>query len=32
MDVATKIGAIQADPNGAPAAQVVINSITVKEA
>ena len=32
MDVATKIGAIQADPNGAPAAQVVINSITVEEA
>ena len=32
MDVATKIGAIQSDANGAPAAQVVINSITVKEA
>ena len=32
MEVATKIGAIQADQNGAPAAQVVIKSITVKEA
>ncbi len=32
MDVVTKIGGIQADPNtGEPAAQVVIKSITVKE-
>ena len=31
MDVAAKIGAIQAGPDGAPAAQVLINSITVKE-
>ena len=32
MDVATKIGGIQADPNtGQPAAVVVINSITVAE-
>jgi cyclophilin family peptidyl-prolyl cis-trans isomerase len=32
MDVVTKIGGIQADPNsGMPAAQVVINSITVEE-
>ena len=32
MDVAEKIGGIQADPNsGQPAAQVVIKSVTVKE-
>ena len=31
MEVATKIGAIQADQSGAPAAQVVIKSITVQE-
>jgi cyclophilin family peptidyl-prolyl cis-trans isomerase len=31
MEVAEKIGAIQADQNGAPAAQVVIKSITVEE-
>ncbi|HEX6026292.1 MAG TPA: peptidylprolyl isomerase [Solirubrobacter sp.] len=31
MDVATKIGGIQSDANGAPAAQVVIKSITVSE-
>ncbi len=32
MDVATKIGGIQADPNtGQPAAVVVIKSITVEE-
>ena len=31
MEVATKIGAIQADQSGAPAAQVVIKSITVAE-
>jgi cyclophilin family peptidyl-prolyl cis-trans isomerase len=31
MDVATKIGQIQSDQSGAPAAQVVIKSITVAE-
>jgi len=31
MEVATKIGGIQAGPDGAPAAQVVIKSITVTE-
>ena len=31
MEVATKIGAVQADQNGTPAAQVVIKSITVSE-
>ena len=32
MDVATKIGAIQADPNtGQPAAPVIIKSVTVEE-
>ena len=32
MDVAEKIGGIQADPNtGQPAAPVVIKSVTVKE-
>jgi hypothetical protein len=31
MDVATKIGQIQSDQSGAPAAQVVIKSITVSE-
>jgi peptidyl-prolyl cis-trans isomerase B (cyclophilin B) len=32
MDVATKIGGIQADPNtGQPAAQVIIKSVTVSE-
>jgi cyclophilin family peptidyl-prolyl cis-trans isomerase len=31
MEVATKIGAIQADANGTPAAPVVIKSVSVKE-
>jgi cyclophilin family peptidyl-prolyl cis-trans isomerase len=31
MDVATKIGAIQAGADGAPAAQVVMKTVTVKE-
>ena len=32
MDVADKIGKIQADPNtGQPAAQVIIKSVTVNE-
>ena len=32
MDVAKKIGGIQADPNtGQPAAQVIIKSVTVEE-
>jgi peptidyl-prolyl cis-trans isomerase B (cyclophilin B) len=31
MDVAEKIGGIQADSTGQPAAQVVIKSVTVTE-
>src|SRR4051812_36658054 len=31
MDVATRIGGIQAGPDGAPAAQVVMKTVTVKE-
>jgi peptidyl-prolyl cis-trans isomerase B (cyclophilin B) len=31
IEVATRIGGIQSDPNGAPAAQVVIKSIAVSE-
>jgi peptidyl-prolyl cis-trans isomerase B (cyclophilin B) len=31
MDVATKIGAIQAGPDGAPAAQVIMKTVTVSE-
>jgi cyclophilin family peptidyl-prolyl cis-trans isomerase len=31
MDVATKIGGIQAGPDGAPAAQVIMKSVTVSE-